>query len=243
MEKQIKEQIQETIAEAVTNGTINEIVIREGKALELREPEAVRIVGTIDSPARWAEAKSGIDINRSHVSVNRDWMTIELKIDETSPYGTDIEGRLEWSMEFKKIGINTNNYMTAQQLAELIKMNRAYFENRTQAMKLTSDLMSFKAKVNKYVESSDNNRGNKSLILNQAVEHNLPEAFTLSIPLFKGQPKTNIECEVYVRAEDLCCTLVSAQANEVIEDTKNEIMDVVIDRITTALPGIAVLEI
>lgn len=65
-------------------------------------------------------------------------------------------------------------------------------------MKLVTDLQNFKAKVDKEIEQSNNNRGDRRILINQAVEHNLPEAFTLILPIFKGTAKQTIAVEVYV---------------------------------------------
>ena len=57
MEQKIKEEVKKQIAEMVANGLpagVGEIVIREGKAVELKEPVKVKIQGTIDAaPVGW----------------------------------------------------------------------------------------------------------------------------------------------------------------------------------------------
>ena len=61
MQKEVKAEIAkniaETLAESVTplNGSI---IIREGQALPLHEPEKVQLLGTIDAPARWIEKRA-----------------------------------------------------------------------------------------------------------------------------------------------------------------------------------------
>lgn len=60
MEQKIKEEVKKQIAEMVANGLpagVGEIVIREGKAVELKEPVKVKIQGTIDAAARWLETR------------------------------------------------------------------------------------------------------------------------------------------------------------------------------------------
>lgn len=240
------EELNKQLAAAMAQGlpeNCGEVIIREGQALPVREPERVIITGTIDAPARFAEMRSErIPQIVSHVLVNREEMTIKLSCNENNPYGSRITGKLEISPEFKKMGINSGNYITNFEMAELIKMNRAYFENRQEAMKLVSDLQQFKARVNKEVEDSNDNRGNRHLLLDQAVQHNLPEKFTLDIPLFKGEGKQHIEVEVYVNPADLTMTLVSPEANDRITDGRDFIMDAVITRISEATPDVVIIE-
>lgn len=241
MENQILEKIAET---TISKGGKMEIVYRTGKALEQLPPREIIIDGTIEAPARWVENRV-FDQKAAHVIVNRANRTITLSINETSPYRTIIGGAIKPSKEFKEMKINTYEYVTAQQMAERIKMHRSYFENRQEAMKLVSELQNFKARVNKYIEDRNDNRGNRDLVYNQAVESNLPKSFNLLIPLFAGASKVAVECEVYVNPSDLTCTLVSSQAVEMGDDTADKAIDFNIDAIKSSENGkdIVIIEV
>lgn len=165
--------------------------IREGKALELKEPKIINISGIISSPFNWLHKRiNTIDQLKSNIIVDRDEMTITLTVDETEHYNKTITGKLELHPDFIKFGINSGKYRTAIEMSEFIKMNRAHFENKQDAMDLTTKLKNFKAKVNKEVEEELNmNKGDKRLLLNQAVESNIPESFKVNISIFKGTAK------------------------------------------------------
>lgn len=246
MKKEVKTEIAkniaETMAEAVApvNGSI---IFREGQALPLHEPEKVELLGTIDAPARWLEKRADtINQKECYVEVNREKMIISLRTDESSYYGTAVYGKLELSPEYNKFGINGGEYITNFEMAELFKMNRAYFENRSVAMKLVTDLQNFKAKVDKEIENSDNKRGDRRILVNQVVQSNLPEAFNLVIPVFKGCEKQTVQVEVYVNPNDFTCTLVSAQSNELVIETRDTIIDEVLERIRLTCPDIVIIE-
>lgn len=246
MEQKIKEEVKQQIAEMVANGLpagVGEIVIREGKAVEQREPTRVQINGTIDAAARWLETRFDcLKEKTCHVLVDREKLTISLRCNENNAYGTVICGRLELSPEYKRFGINEGNYITNFEMAELIKMNRSFFETKTVAMKLVTDLQNFKAKVDKEIEQFDNKRGDRRILVNQAVEHNLPEAFNLILPIFKGTEKQTVAVEVYVNPSDFSCTLVSPEANDLVEEMKNRLMDEVLERIKNRCPDIVIIE-
>lgn len=247
MEKQVKAEIAKNIAETIANVSepvVNSsIIFREGQALPLHEPEKVQLLGTIDAPARWLEKRADtINQKECYVEVNREKMIISLRTDESSYYGTTVYGKLELSPEYNKFGINGGEYITNFEMAELFKMNRAYFENRSVAMKLVTDLQNFKAKVDKEIENSDNKRGDRRILVNQAVQSNLPEAFNLVIPVFKGCEKQTVHVEVYVNPNDFTCTLVSAQSNELIIETRDTIIDEVLERIRLTCPDIVIIE-
>lgn len=242
----MKEELRGQLAEMLANGlpqNCGEVIIREGKAVPVHEPEQVVISGTIDAPARWLELRHDcVKEKTCHVIVDREKMSITLRCNENNHYGSFIMGSLTLSPEYRRFGINSGEYKTNFELAELIKMNRSYFENRTTAMKLVSDLQNFKARVDKDIEQSDNKRGDRRLLINQAVEHNLPEAFSLNLPIFKGVAEQTIQVEVYVNPSDLTCTLVSPEANDIVISSRDALMDEVIERIRSATPDVVIIE-
>lgn len=246
MEQKIKEEVKKQIAEMVANGLpagVGEIVIREGKAVELKEPVKVKIQGTIDAATRWLETRFDcIKEKTCHVIVNREQLTIALQCNENNHYGTLVVGSLTLSPEYKRFGINEGEYITNFEMAELIKMNRSFFENKSVAMKLVTDLQNFKAKVDKEIEQSNNNRGDRRILINQAVEHNLPEAFNLILPIFKGTIRQTIAVEVYVNPSDFSCTLVSPEANDLVEEMRDREIDAVLERIKERCPDIVIIE-
>lgn len=174
--KEMKLEIQKQIAEMLAGGLpgqCGEIVIREGKAMEIHEPVKVGISGTLDAPARWLETRMRLGLvnqGTNHVLVDREDLSIKLQCNENNHYGSVIVGSLDVSPEFKKFGINGGEYITNFEMAELFKMNRTCFENKQTAMKLVTELQNFKAKVDKDIEKMDNNRGDRRLLINQVVQ-------------------------------------------------------------------------
>jgi hypothetical protein len=222
------------------NGTVT---ILEGKALEQKEQRVIDINGILNNPAEWLKKRiTEIDAMQAHVVVNREKMTILLVTEEKNHYATKIAGALQLHPDFTKFEINTGEYMTAFDMAHLFKMNRSCFEVQNEAMNLVTKLQNFKATVNKELENNNNNRGDRKVLIDQTVKSNLPEAFTLCIPIFKGQPKETFEVEVYVKADDLSCTLVSPGANDLVAKMRDKAIDDVIAKIVETCPEIVVLE-
>ena len=138
--------------------------------------------------------------------------------------------------------VNEGEYITNFEMAELFKMNRSLFETKSIAMKMVTELQNFRAKVDKDIEKSDNNRGDKRLLINQVVQSNLPEAFNLCIPIFKGTPKQTINVEVYISPSDFSCTLTSADVNDLLTEMRDNEMDAVLERIKAVCPDIVIIE-
>ncbi len=232
----------EKINVTVENG-VKTLEIRTGEALELREPKIVNIVGTAETPLEWLkQRKEQIQPKKAHLIVDVEKGTISLKEDETNPYGATITGQLEISPIFIKFGINSGEYKTPIEMSEFIKMNRVYFENRQEAMELVTKLRQFKAKVNKEVEQEVNlNKGDRRILLAQAVDSNIPPTFNVCLPLFKGVDKEIFEVETYFNPDDLTCTLVSPMANERFEEIKSKKIDEIVSAIKTECPDIVIV--
>lgn len=231
------------------NGKPIEVVLREGEApiaLDPKEPERVVINGTIDAPIRWLEKRVElINQKATNIIVNRDKMRMALTIDETSYYQTEINGILQASKEMQEFGINVEKKWEPIKLSKFIKMHRAFFTDKSQNMMLVSTLKNFKAKVNQDIERSKEENGSKVDNYSQVVDSNLPKSFKLNIPLFKGFACEEIEVEIYadVDGRDVSLSLVSAGANEAIEEYKNKVIDVQLDAIRQIAPDIVIVEV
>jgi hypothetical protein len=252
------------------------VIMREGKALDPKEPVKLIISGVLDSPLRWIQKRvnetsfgitpllgdedtsaketlmvdrglhsqhhSNVPLQHCHILVDREAMTIQLVISENDHYQTNVKGSLEFHPAFKRFGINSGEYLTPFEMADLIKMNRTFFENQDVAMNLVHTLKNFKAKIDKQIEAADDNRGNKKVLLEQAVDSNLPASFNMLLPIFKGQSKEKIEVEVYIRASDLTCTLISPEANDITERLRDEAISKVLKDIEEIAKQIVIIE-
>lgn len=231
------------------NGTPIEVVLREGTAseqLEIKEPERVMIDGTIDAPYRWLEKRIDlINQKSSNIIVNRDKMGMILTINETNYYQDATTGVLQPSKEMVEFGINTDKKWEPIKLSQFLKMHRAFFTDKSQNMMLVSTLKNFKAKVNQDIERSKEENGSKVDNYSQVVDSNLPKSFKLNIPLFKGFACEEIEVEIYadVDGRDVSLSLVSAGANEAIEEYKNKVIDEQLDAIRQIAPDIVIIEV
>lgn len=231
------------------NGAPIEVIIREGqapKAIDLKAPLNVNIKGTIEAPLRWLQKRLNLFYSGcAHIYVNRDKMSITLVTDETSEYNkTTIDGHLEPSEEVKNFGINTGKQWEPQKLSLFLKMNRAFFTDKTKNMQLVSELKNFKAKVNSEVEQFKSESGSYTDNYSQLVDSNLPPSFKVRIPLFKGFAPEEVEVETYadVDGKNVTISLMSAGANETIQEYKNKVIDEQLKQIAKLAPDIVIIE-
>lgn len=231
------------------NGAPIEIILREGKAAEQlpnKEPISVEIEGNIEAPLCWLEKKIElIDQKKAHIEVSRDKMDITLIDKENDYYTNVITGQLKPSREMEAFGINTDKRWEPAKLSQFCKMQRAFFKDKPANMSIVSTLKNFKAKVSQDIERSKEENGSRADNYSQVVDSNLPKSFKLFIPLFKGFEPEEIEVEIYadVDGRDVSLSLVSAGANETMEETKNGIINELLNKISTIAPDIAIIEV
>ena len=201
-----------------------ELVIRNGQALPLKEPVQVKITGTITAPALYANARE-LNPKECHVLVVRDDKSIILVVNETNPYMAVVAGQLTLSEEYKKFGINSDKKFTAFELADLIKMNRNCFGSIDDSMKLVTGLKNLEISVSAEIKKTNDNRANKQDIFKQTCKTNIPENFKMTMEIYKGQPKQTFDVEIYIDANNYNCQLVSPDAKDIENSTRDNIID------------------
>lgn len=215
----------ENLTVNLTEGS-NVVEIRQGEALPLKEPLPLIISGYLDSVYEFLKIRRGTLYQKHcHIIVNNEKFAITLFIDETNFYVGKVKGTLSFTQIFKEFGINSGATWTTHQLADFIKMHRAYFEQPSVTHELVSKLRNFQAKVSQDLEKADDKRGNMRNIKIQVVESNIPESFKVVLPIFKGQPAETLELEIFIDPESFECTLVSPDAQEKIHRTTDGLIE------------------
>ena len=237
-----------------------ELIIRHGVAPEnfkVRKP--ISIAGTIglplahlsqgtltelsDSQVRTLSVGSIITIEESYLIIDRDKMFIEFVENAGKEYESRYNGKLSLNPDFKKFAVNGTETWTTIELANLIKMNRSFLESKSVAMKLVSDLRDFEAKVDKEVESKISDRGDRRVLKAQTVTTNIPAGFKMKLPIFKGQDEVIFEVEIGIDPYDLTCRLISPEVNDIINETKNSIINTQMDAIIALHPTLRIFEL
>lgn len=234
----------------------NQITFREGKARDEFIPKPMTIKGIIDAPYRYIQKQKNSfpflspavgDVNDkvilAHLIVNREEMTITLIVDPKAEAPDTVVGKLELHEDFVKFGINSGTEYTTTGLAELVKMNRSFFKDRETAMSLVKELRSFKAKVDKQLEKTSDDKANYTLHKSQAVDSNIPDSFYLNVPVFKGQPARVFQVEINISPESLNCSLVSPEVNDYVSAEKNKIIDDQVKEIERVIPELCIIEL
>ena len=227
----------------------NTLTILQGEApaqLDQQAPVKIDIKGVIYAPLNFLDKRvKDIDQHKAHILVCRDKLQILLVINEDDAYTRGrVLGELSYSEIFLKLGINDGKAWIPEQLGQFLKLNRSFFVNREENMKVVAALKSFSAKVNQDVQRETNEKGDRTFKFKQAVDSNIPEKFKLKIPIFSGGDSVEIEVETYdaMDGTDVSIHLQSAGANDVVEDVKATVISDTIEKIRSVAPEIAIIE-
>lgn len=229
-----------------------ELVLREGvapKELDPKAPVKTKLNSVIGAVVEYLTKRinTGQFAQKDcHILVNRENIEITLIINEADEYKRgEIVGKLGYNPKFVEFGINGGKIWTPTELGMFIKMNRAFFADRSENMKLVSCLMNFTADVNNKIDRAVKENGNRTDNFAQVVNSNLPESFTIQMPIFKGMQPETIEVETFaqVNGREVAFVLLSPGAQATLEDLRDKVIDEQLKQIREIAPEIAIIEV
>lgn len=234
---------------------VKELIIREVDAvvedkLPVLEPDLVSISGNITAifaflEKRWGASDNQIDHCRTHILVDRDNLKMTLVVNETDKREKKtIVGTIQLSRQYTAFGVNKKLWESTD-LGNFFRINRSYFEKKETNMSLVTLLKRFTAKVNTEVEREEKDNGSVTDVYRKVVESNLPEAFAVKIPIFKGsQPETlSIEIIAHVEGKHAVLELISPDAEAIVEEVRDKLIDEQIAKIKELAPEIPIIEV
>jgi hypothetical protein len=228
----------------VENG-VKELVIREGEASKIHIPSGIVLKDlTIGAVAEYL-SKDGIlndEIKNSFVLFSYEDKFIQLKFASRIENPDDITGKVSLHPDLKKFEINEGKRYTSFKLADFIRMNRHFFETKDQAIKLENILRNFTAEVDRKIEASDDKRANVKASIIQQVKTNIPESFTLLLPVFVGSTPIPVKVEIDIDSSDISCSLMSPDLKELIDVETKAIIDVELKNIQTLYPQLRIFQ-
>ena len=229
---------------------VKELIIREVNEvvedkLPVLEPDKVNISGNISAifaflEKRWTAEDKQIDHCRTHILVDRDNLTMKLIVNETDKREKkEVIGTIQLSRQYKAFGVN-NKLWESTDLGNFFRINRTYFEKKETNMQLVTLLKRFTAKVNTEVEREEKDNGSVTDVYRKVVESNLPEAFAVKIPIFKGsQPETfSIEIIAHIEGKHAVLELISPDAEAIVEEVRDKLIDEQIEKIKKLAPEV-----
>lgn len=234
---------------------VKELIIREVDTvvedkLPVLEPDKVEISGNITAifaflEKRWDADDAQVNHCRTHILVDRDNLMMTLVVNETDKREKKtVVGTIQLSRQYTAFGVNKKLWESTD-LGNFFRINRSYFEKKETNMSLVSLLKRFTAKVNTEVEREEKDNGSVTDVYRKVVDSNLPEAFAVKIPIFKGtQPEVfSIEIIAHVEGKHAVLELISPEAEAIVEEVRDKLIDEQIEKIKELAPEIPIIEV
>jgi hypothetical protein len=187
---------------------VTEFTIREGRAVEplpLKEPKSIAISGDIHAISNFvairreqADGVQVLDARTILIEANKNARTIVFNSNPAAHNNTIITAKLEASEELKQFGINSDKTYDRKELLKLLKFSRGYFKDRANYDQVINGLMKVRIKTSAELQQESDNKGNRKNVdeVNSVMSEGFVDKFYLSVPLFKGFAKENIEVEI-----------------------------------------------
>ena len=181
----------------VHNKDGQEIIVRTGDAPQITYAKPVNIEGILAAPSQFLAGKD-IDPKKSHLQIKKDTGEIALIILDTDPHSlSKIIGRLKIDSYFTSWGVNTSKRWSVSDFLKHVKMQRAFFTEKSEADAIVESLQKWNAKVELVIKQHNDNSGNSLSMLERKVsEIDLKTKFRLSIPVYQGYPKQTFQVEI-----------------------------------------------
>lgn len=186
------------------------LIIREGKALELKEPIVISISGDIDTVRNFVDkryqrnAGKVDDNNLQHfnketavVTFDKKNLSISLDVNPQDFYGPKVSGKMEVSDELKPFHINEPQTFSREALVKLLRFNKRFFTDAAVHDNVLKAFQSLSLSGNTELKSESDTRGNKAAQFAKTINsQNVPTTFYLTIPIYKGQPAVKFLVEI-----------------------------------------------
>jgi hypothetical protein len=213
----------------------NELIIREGKAAEIFNPVKVDISGDIYAPGEfYAKRKKEVDAltKKTNVVVDIEGLSITLFVNESDHFFTKIHGKLSFFSDFLDFGINRNKKYSVSDLYKMLRLKRAYFQNRSDHAAILDQLKKFEAKTEVEFQSLNDFKGSTALKKIESCKTNLTYQFNLNIPIYKGHDSSVFPVEIEFEPTDgsIVCWLMSEDLAELEIKIRDEVMKTEVEK-------------
>lgn len=213
------------------------LTILEGEALEQKHPEKIKLSGNIESVKNFLDKRykdqkgkslQEVDKEKAVVIVDETNMSIQLLLDPENFFGLEVLAKLELTNEIKQFHINDNKEFNREAMIKLLKYNKRFFADPLKYEALLESYMKLNLSGNTQIKSESDDRGNKDVQFKKQISsQNIPQNFTLEMPIFKGQKVIKFQVEICIDVKEMSVSFwfESVELVELIEMYKKEIFD------------------
>jgi hypothetical protein len=184
-------------------GSQGELIIREGKAPDIKPPINIEYSGNIHAPWNYLVMKmEQYRPERSTLFVDRKKGKIHLVLNELDPVNIqNVTGVIARGSIFETFSINKEKKFASGELAKFLKMHSFYFKDQEEARKIIIALNRFSAVITTVIDDTKDNRGNTKKSLEKTVSNEVPTDFVLKAAIVDGEGDIEIPVEICAEAD------------------------------------------
>jgi len=206
-----------------------------GDLPKVRQVTGVVYSGNIKSPADWytGKVRNGYTPDPKEITIVSDGLKIQFKSSECIDQLTStITGELLEFTDLRDFRINTKHTYNNTDLAQFLKMSRYYFKSVDENYQIVKNLNSFKAKVSREIENSNDFKGNKKQLFEQQVKTDLKLSFKLLLPIYSGEPASEFSVDIEFDVTDggVSYWLISPELKDLQTKDANTIIERELER-------------
>lgn len=192
----------------VADQKVHEIVLREGPAINPKEKKFQILTGTIDSPRKYNDKRT-VDVKKALVIIddNNECSKITLICDQAGEINKDgrycdtIIGKIETHPSLLALPINNSKPFSIDEFRTWIRQNAQVFSTFDEHAALTTNLSKVKMTIVSILEKEKDLKGNSKNSLNQTLNADLKQSFSVTIPILKGGPKQVFKVDICLQVE------------------------------------------
>ena len=212
-----------------------ELIIREGAALDQRECTKIVIAGDIStvkeflskrlSGAAMGLSAQTIDKGTAVITVDEEKLFIKLELNPNDDLATEVIAKLEFTNFLEQFKINGKTTFSLKELKELLKFSKLLFDDGDEYETVYKAYQTFDFQAFVKASQEDDNRGNRAASFKKDVKTNLPPNLKLRIPIFKGQKPETFLVDICLDTTEANCRFwfESVELHNIIEQRKIEI--------------------
>jgi hypothetical protein len=200
-------QLEKELAEKAIEKGLQVIEIRTGAAQELL-PEAkslpvlpLNISGKTGTVAEFiAVRKHLLHADSCNIAVNIAAGTMQLIVNEMQLNNAPIhsvKSQLSINARISELNLNTGKTASPKELFALLRKYKHFATSKQDFSELLTKLATYRADYRAEINDSNDRRGNSNHGIKKSIEHQLPEGFTLEMPIF-GKEKQGFYISIEV---------------------------------------------
>lgn len=210
----------------------NELILREGKAADVKQPEKLVIEnGSIHAPLqtfKHLQTSDGLPYPSATAFLTWDEKNgvLNLKFNIHDPVAPEVTGKLQENAYKKEFGINTSKAYSVQSLISFLKKNKFFFPDKEEFLDTITALQEFRSETKALVKAHNDQKGNIDYVFKKESLQEKPIVFKLCLPLFNGFKPSFFKVEVVVDQTDanVSLNLISDELFELEISMKQDII-------------------